>query len=68
MYIDKQFVKINVNLPKPLITDIDEYAHKEYTSRSDVIREAVRIYLHQIKTELYDTKREKSEACDGICA
>lgn len=36
---------LNIALPKNLIKKMDEVAKKEYRNRSELIREAVRIYL-----------------------
>lgn len=35
----------NISLPKDLITSMDEAAKREYRNRSELIREAVRVYL-----------------------
>lgn len=35
----------NIALPKALVSKIDQLAKKEYKNRSELIREAVRIYL-----------------------
>ncbi len=35
----------NISLPKELITTMDEAAKREYRNRSELIREAVRVYL-----------------------
>jgi len=35
----------NIVLPKALVSKIDRVAKKEYKNRSELIREAVRIYL-----------------------
>lgn len=39
------FQTFNISLPKDLVTAMDELASKEYQNRSDLIREAVRVYL-----------------------
>ena len=36
---------LNIALPKELINKVDEQAKKEYKNRSELIREALRIYL-----------------------
>ncbi len=38
--------KILVSVPKEFLEDIDQAAHLEHRSRSDLIREAVGRYLH----------------------
>ena len=35
----------NISLPKDLVVAMDRTAKKEYRNRSDLIREAVRVYL-----------------------
>ena len=35
----------NISLPKDLVDAMDEQARAEYRNRSDLIREAVRVYL-----------------------
>lgn len=35
----------NISLPKDLVTAMDSQARQEYRNRSDLIREAVRVYL-----------------------
>lgn len=39
---------LNISLPKNLIAAMDSAAKREYRNRSDLIREAVRIYLADI--------------------
>lgn len=36
---------LNIALPKDLVKKVDEVAKKEYRNRSELIREALRIYL-----------------------
>lgn len=36
---------LNIALPKDLIKRVDELAKKEYRNRSELIREALRVYL-----------------------
>ena len=36
---------LNIALPKELVKKVDEVAKKEYRNRSELIREALRIYL-----------------------
>lgn len=38
---------LNISLPKDLIKKVDEVAKKEYKNRSELIREAIRSYLHR---------------------
>jgi len=37
----------NIALPKDLVEKIDELAKKEYRNRSELIREALRVYLKE---------------------
>jgi metal-responsive CopG/Arc/MetJ family transcriptional regulator len=45
----------NISLPKDLVSAMDSAAKKEYRNRSDLIREAVRVYLadHKAWDELF---------------
>lgn len=36
---------LNIALPKDLVKKVDELAKKEYRNRSELIREALRVYL-----------------------
>jgi CopG family transcriptional regulator / antitoxin EndoAI len=36
---------LNIALPKDLVKKVDEQAKKEYKNRSELIREALRVYL-----------------------
>lgn len=36
---------LNIALPKELVKKVDEQAKKEYRNRSELIREALRVYL-----------------------
>lgn len=36
---------LNIALPKELVKKVDEKAKKEYKNRSELIREALRVYL-----------------------
>lgn len=36
---------LNIALPKDLVKKVDEVAKKEYRNRSELIREALRVYL-----------------------
>ncbi|MBI4039080.1 ribbon-helix-helix protein, CopG family [Candidatus Daviesbacteria bacterium] len=37
----------NISLPKELVKKVDERAKKEYRNRSELIREALRIYMER---------------------
>lgn len=54
---------LNIALPKELVAKIDTAAKKEYRNRSELIREAVRVYLqNQAKWEeifVYGRKQAK---------
>lgn len=39
----------NIALPKELVKKVDEVAKKEYRNRSELIREALRIYLKNME-------------------
>lgn len=43
---------LNIALPKDLVKKVDQAAKKEYKNRSELIREALRIYLK--RTEEWD--------------
>lgn len=43
MYMQTQ--TLNIALPKDLVKKVDERAEKEYRNRSELIREALRVYL-----------------------
>lgn len=38
---------LNISLPKDLVKKIDQQAKEEYKNRSELIREALRIYLRR---------------------
>lgn len=40
---------LNIALPKELVKKVDEVAKKEYRNRSELIREALRIYLQDMQ-------------------
>lgn len=40
---------LNIALPKNLVKKVDEVAKKEYRNRSELIREALRVYLDDKK-------------------
>ena len=44
---------LNIALPKELVKKVDEAAKREYRNRSELIREALRVYLAN-KQEWYD--------------
>lgn len=39
---------LNISLPKELVKKVDERAEKEYRNRSELIREALRIYMKDL--------------------
>lgn len=47
MYMQTQ--TLNIALPKELVKKIDKVANKEYRNRSELIREALRVYLSKIE-------------------
>ncbi len=40
---------LNIALPKELVKRVDERAKREYKNRSELIREALRIYLSRVE-------------------
>lgn len=40
---------LNIALPKKLVKKVDRVAQKEYRNRSELIREALRVYLAKIE-------------------
>ena len=40
---------LNIALPKDLVKKVDNVAKKEYRNRSELIREALRVYLSRIE-------------------
>lgn len=40
---------LNIALPKELVKKVDEVARKEYRNRSELIREALRVYLKDLQ-------------------
>jgi len=40
-----QFQTVNIALPKKLLQEADKLAKKEYRNRSELIREAVKVYI-----------------------
>ena len=38
---------LNISLPRELVKKVDEVAKREYRNRSELIREALRIYLQR---------------------
>lgn len=40
-----QIQTLNIALPRDLVKKVDEVAKKEYRNRSELIREALRVYL-----------------------
>ena len=73
-------MNFSIHLPDPLLADLDAFAQSRQTSRSGVIREAVREYLgrHALQVWPADLERwmreplvvtaEHGPACDAIRA
>lgn len=40
---------LNIALPKDLVKKVDEVAKKEYRNRSELIREALRVYIKDLE-------------------
>ncbi len=53
----------NIALPKKLVSRIDKYAKREYKNRSELIREAVRVYLEKKENweRIYDYGKKKAK-------
>jgi len=49
-----ELVKTTVRIPKDLLEKVREIAREEYASMSEVIREAVRLFI-----EYYESKKKK---------
>ena len=51
---------LNIALPKELVKKVDQAAKKEYKNRSELIREALRIYLKDMEewADLFEYGRE----------
>ena len=51
---------LNIALPKELVKKVDQAAKKEYKNRSELIREALRIYLKDMEewADLFKYGRE----------
>ena len=51
---------LNIALPKELVKKVDQVAKKEYKNRSELIREALRIYLKDMEewADLFKYGRE----------
>lgn len=48
-YMYMQIQTLNIALPKDLVRKVDEVAKKEYRNRSELIREALRVYLKDLQ-------------------
>lgn len=40
---------LNIALPKDLVKKVDDVAKKEYKNRSELIREALRVYIRRLE-------------------
>ncbi|QQS70057.1 type II toxin-antitoxin system HicB family antitoxin [Candidatus Saccharibacteria bacterium] len=49
---NKQSQTVNITLPKALLKEIDAIAKRDYTSRSDIIRQTL---LHRIRAQKQQT-------------
>ena len=54
---------INISLPRTLLKEIDERAQRESRSRSELLREAARVYLRRISSwdEIYKLGRKTAK-------
>lgn len=43
-------VKVMISIPRPILERVDQVAQQEHRSRSELLREAVRLYL-QVRTD-----------------
>lgn len=61
MYMQTQ--TLNIALPKDLVKKVDEQAKEEYRNRSELIREALRIYLkrRQDWNQIFKAGREAAK-------
>ena len=52
----------NIALPKDLVKKVDQIAKKEYKNRSELIREALRIYLRDMQEwdEIFEYGKKKA--------
>jgi len=58
-----QVQTINIALPKLLVKKIDEVAEKDFRNRSELIREALRVYLKELEEwdELFEYSGRKAK-------
>ncbi len=56
---------LNISLPKELVEKVDDVAKKEYRNRSELIREALRVYL-QDKSEWEDIFKSSEQAMNDL--
>lgn len=63
-------MNFSIHLPDPLVEDLDAFAHTRQTSRSGVIREAVREYLarHVLQAWPADLERWMREPLSATTA
>jgi metal-responsive CopG/Arc/MetJ family transcriptional regulator len=56
----------NISLPKDLVSAMDAQARQEYRNRSDLIREAVRVYLNDMSawSSLFAYGKKQAKAKD----
>lgn len=61
MYMNTQ--TFNIALPEELVKKVDELAKKEYRNRSELIREALRVYIQNTErwNQLYAYGKKVSE-------
>lgn len=54
---------LNISLPQDLVKKADEVAKREYRNRSELIREALRIYLEDRRTldDIFEYGRKKAK-------
>lgn len=50
--------RVNITIPDNLLLQVDEMATKDYTTRSDIIRQAVLFYMRSTASTLNKTEVE----------
>jgi len=52
---------INISLPKDLVIKADATAKREYKNRSELIREALRLYVSDTSDDFFDLMRKQAK-------
>ena len=56
-----QTKRIMISLPNTLLQEVDGIANQENINRSQLIREAMRFYINELKNARF------ASACNGLC-